>query len=345
MKLKILLSNILLLVTFFSFSSCTIAGEEVCGVWIADGDFGKMKIEITPWEGKFHGYLLAYKNGDEVILGKKEEEFIFLTDLTFESNNYQNGKIYFDTKSNEYCNVTLQLHNENQLEVFYDCKEQTYVETWTREGHEAIVLKKSDLNKETIRVKDKTSSTIPKPNLAPTVVKNKAVTAPLKKEVIKEKEEVLLEDETKKESSFFVAGVQKQVGYNDFSEIDVVMDNLWKEATSDDLYNAIPNISDSKDMYLVYSNYDQPKGRMTITIGYKVKDLSSVNGEILGVKVPNNDYLVYPLSGSTSDYEGEGWKEIEELMQYRKSESADFEVYSFNSSYEVTNVVLWIATK
>ena len=133
--------------------------------------------------------------------------------------------------------------------------------------------------------------------------------------------------------------------YNDLSKIDIVLENLWKDAASDDLYNAIPNITDDKDMYLVYSNYDQPKGKMTITIGYKVKDLSSVNGIILGAKVPNNDYLVYPLSGNMSDYEGEAWKEIEELMSYRKAGSADFEVYSFDKNFEVTKANIWIATK
>jgi len=346
MKLKIILSNTLIFIYLFSFSSCAIAGEEVCGIWMADGDYGKMKIEITPWKGKFHGYLLEYKNGNEFVKGAKEDEFIFLTDLIFENDNYQNGKIYLDTNSEEHCGITLHLQNKNRLEAIYDCKDESYKETWVREGHEGIVLKKKDA-KETIEteVKDSEVSTISKTTTTPTVVKNKAIVAPVKKETIKEKEEVVIEEETKKQTSFFVAGFQKQVDYDDDSKINIVLENLWKDAVSDDLYNALPNKTDSENMYVVYSNYDQPKGKMTITIGYKVKDLSSVSGLISGAKVPSNDYLVYELSGGKSDYEGEGWKEIEELMSYRKAESADFEIYSFDANYEVTKAYIWIATK
>ena len=98
-------------------------------------------------------------------------------------------------------------------------------------------------------------------------------------------------------------------------------------------------------MYLVYSAYDQPKGKMMITIGYKVKDLTNIPTGLKGVNIPSNEYYVYPLSGKASDYEGEGRKQLEEMMAYRKTDSADFEVYKFDANYEVTKAEMWIATK
>ena len=77
----------------------------------------------------------------------------------------------------------------------------------------------------------------------------------------------------------------------------------------------------------------------------KVKILSNVPSGLGGVKIPSNEYLVYPMTGDKSDYEGEGWDQLHELMQYRNAESADFEVYTFDDSYEITQAEMWIATK
>ena len=84
---------------------------------------------------------------------------------------------------------------------------------------------------------------------------------------------------------------------------------------------------------------------MTITLGYKVKDLSNIPSGLKGVKIPSNEFLVYPMAGDKSDYEGDGWEQLGELMMYRKANSADFEVYTFGSSYNVKKAEMWIATK
>ena len=68
MKSKILLANIILIFAL-SLSSCAIEGEQICGVWNSDSEFGQMKMEITPWDGKFLGYLLESKfEGETLIL-------------------------------------------------------------------------------------------------------------------------------------------------------------------------------------------------------------------------------------------------------------------------------------
>jgi len=84
---------------------------------------------------------------------------------------------------------------------------------------------------------------------------------------------------------------------------------------------------------------------MTITLGYKVNNLKTIPEGLKGVNLLANEYIVYPLSGDKSDYEGEAWNHLGELMSYRKKESCDFEVYTFDKNYEVTKGEIWIATK
>jgi len=134
MKYKIMLLNIVLSFTLLSFNSCTIEGEELCGIWNASGNYGEMQVEITPWKGKFLGYLLAYKNGSESIEGSKTEDFIFITDLVFKDEIYQDGKIYLDPNSETHCSLKLEFLDKNKLKAIYDCDGQTSEEVWYRKG-------------------------------------------------------------------------------------------------------------------------------------------------------------------------------------------------------------------
>ena len=100
-----------------------------------------------------------------------------------------------------------------------------------------------------------------------------------------------------------------------------------------------------ENMYLTYSDYENPAGKMTLTLGYKVKDLSNVPTGLKGVKVPANEYYVYELSGESSDYSAEMMKQWEEVAMYRKASSVDFEKYKFDRNYEIVEASIWIASK
>ena len=45
------------------------------------------------------------------------------------------------------------------------------------------------------------------------------------------------------------------------------------------------------------------------------------------------------------DFAGEGWEQLGELMMYRKAESADFEIYTFDNNYNVKKAEMWVAMK
>ena len=343
MQYRIMFLNLVLSISILSFSSCSIKGEEICGIWNTNTGSGNMQVEITPWKGHFLGYLLEYHDGKEKIRGSKEEDFIFITDLEFQNNKYQNGKIYLNPNSEVYCGLTLELLNENQVKAIYTCEGHISEEIWYRKGAEDAgkmtqipATGKSESRREGAKdAKEKSvlvRNEVGEPRNSPRV-KQKA-TAGSK-----------IERETKKQSTFFVIGIQQVVPYDDFKAIEKASEALWAKAYQEDFSEKLKNIIAPNRMYVSYSSYDQPKGKMTITLGYKVKDLSTIPSGLQGVSILSNEYLVYPLSGDKSDFTGEGWEQLDELMKYRKANSADFEVYTFDDDYNIKKGELWMATK
>ena len=344
-------SSIVSILFVFSLNSCSIEGEDVCGIWNAKGHYGEMKLEITPWKGKFHAYLLEHKTTAGTIKGGKEEEFIFLTDLVFKDTVYQNGKIYLGQNSEQSCAISLRLIDANQLRVIYNCDGALSEEVWTRDGFIPSKTEKKVIQTEKGLNVDEKENNIPisKPSMnadsnegISTAIKNGTENRSVKKQEATYTEQ---EGETKPQATFYVIGIHKALAYDDMNMLSKAVESLWNKIYNEDFSGKLKNIVDQQSMYVVYSEYDNPKGKMTITIGYKVKNLSKIPSGLKGVKVPSNDYYVYPLSGETTDYEGEGWKQMEGLVAYRERDSADFEVYTLDKNYEVTKAEMWIAAK
>lgn len=339
-----LFSNILLSLAILSFSSCNIEGEEICGIWNTNGDYGAMQVEITPWKGKFWGYMLAYKNGEESITGNKTKDFIIISDLVFKDKKYQEGKIYPDPNSEIYCKLTLKLLNDRQVKAVYNCDGQISSEVWYRKGYnvpqvpaQKAVLdttEKSETKEasfDTMKNEAVAVSTAEKPRTS-TINTSQSSALPF-------------EGKTRKRSTFYIAGIQEVIEYDDFKAMEKTIENLWSKAYKDDFSDKLKNIINPNRMYVSYSSYDNPKGKMAITLGYEVKDLSNIPPGLKGIKIPDNEYLVYPLSGDKSDFEGEGWEQLYNLIMYREADSADFEIYTFDDSYKVKTAEMWIATK
>jgi len=355
MKFKFLFLKVVAF-AFISLTACAeIEGEKICGVWISESEYGKMTIEITPWKGMFYGYLLEHQSPDgKITKGAKEEEHILLTDLVFENDFYQNGKIFLDKNSDKPCGISFQFLNDNNLKVNYKCADFETEEVWVRKGFDKLKTEPQTSNNQAVAVenaetKPKKKTTLSGKNpsvVSPASAKNEVKNSASKSTESKDKKESQLADPpTIKRESFNVIGFSKTVDYDKIKATEKAVEALWTKIYNDDFSGQLNNISDQENMYAVYSNYDQPKGKMTITIGYKVADLKNVPSELTGTFVSANDYYSTPISGNASDYEGEGWEQIEQLMAYRNPKSADFEIYKFDSNYEVTEARLWIAAK
>ena len=304
-----------------------------------------MQIEISPWRGKFHGYLLSYENGSESITGSKTEESIFITDLALNGSKYQNGKIHLDQNSESYCDLCLELIGKNKLEASYNCGGHITKETWYRKGQvmpkKSVKTSRSTKNKTDSEVTEKTKEGIgpSKPS------KSSNTNDEIPKKETSQRSIPKIEGETKRQSSFYIVGIQDIVKYGDDKNMGKAIEALWVKANSNDFSTQLSNIVDADKMYVSYSSYDEPKGKVSITLGYNVENMSNIPSGLKGVKIPANDFLVYPLSGNKSDFEVEAWEQLGELIMYRKANSADFEVYTFDNNYNVKQATMWIATK
>ena len=114
--------HLILLVAALIFNGCTIEGKEICGIWFTNGDYGKMKMEITPWNGKFFGYLLEYQENGVTIKGSKTEDHLYLTDLEFDGSEYKNGKLFVDEKVQESCVVSISFESESSFKLSGNCE-------------------------------------------------------------------------------------------------------------------------------------------------------------------------------------------------------------------------------
>lgn len=354
MKNKIILLTIMLSITsLLSFSACTIQGEEICGIWNAKSNYGNMQIEITPWKGQFFGYLLEYQNGNETIQGAKTEDFIFITDLVFKDGQYKDGKIYSDANSEESCGLVLELSNENELTAIYNCQGSTYEEVWYRSGYNPPVKTVANVKPKKVENKRRVEEPVNKVTASKKVITD-AKKRNTEKVVSKNNEksnsvsnntEIEIGEETHKQATFYIVGIQQLVKYDDLKKMGEVIESMWTDVFKNDFSNKLSNITEENNMYLSYSNYDNPKGKMTITLGYKVKSLSAIPNVLKGIEIPTNEYWVHPILGNQSDYEGEAWEQTVELMMYRKENSADFEVYTFDSNYEIEKAAMWVAVE
>ena len=342
------IASIVLACLFITLTSCKVEGEQIIGIWQTQGEFEQMTIEILPWNSQFNGYLLEYKEGEKITKGERSNDNMILTDLVYQNEAYEKGTIYIDQSGDEKCNIRLQMLNENQLTATYDCDGEQYEETWTRAGHNSNTNGKTPTSKESPDESPMASETTPTDPTSTEKTKKitpKKMKKPTKSDKSSPHATSDYNMDTKPKSTFYVIGVYQVVDYDDMKALTKATDALWTKTYTDDFSSKLNNISDQESMYAVYSDYDHAKGKMTITIGYKVKDLSNVPVGLKRVKVPSNEYLTYAMSGKASDYEGEGWEQLEEMMGYRKAESADFEVYTFDSNFDIKSATMWIATK
>lgn len=151
------------------------------------------------------------------------------------------------------------------------------------------------------------------------------------------------QQDTKKLKAFKVVGYSRTVKYDDIKSLEKTVEELWKELYNKDFSSKV-DLAESDKVYQVYSGYDQAKGQMTITLGYKVKSDKAPAGTNL-ISIKDGTYYKQALSGQTSDYDGDGWEQVMELMQMRSADAKDFEVYTFDSNYEVKSINMFISAQ
>jgi len=152
---------------------------------------------------------------------------------------------------------------------------------------------------------------------------------------------------TQKQAAFHVIGLQTKVNYNDEAAMSKAIERLWNDFLKRDYSKSkyIKDITDREHAYVTYTDYTE--NEVTITLGYKTKGSTNFKSGINlnAVNINANDYYNFQLSGNSNDFEGEEWDTLLEVLQYRAANSADFEVYSFDKKYNITDIQMWVAAK
>lgn len=144
------------------------------------------------------------------------------------------------------------------------------------------------------------------------------------------------------------AGVQHFVGISavttaDNAHLEPTLKELWDYFLQNDISQAISNIVDDK-VYVVYSNYDQPKkGEVKVTLGYKTSDTKNVYEGLTGVSTPATTFAVFESRTNPEQFVKESWEKVFST-NINRTNTVDLEEYTIHpTTYEIEQVKLKVA--
>lgn len=247
----------------------------------------------------------------------------------------------------------LKTTNLNNVEVYHfdwEQKQIQKIDVWMAVPTSQATLKR-------LRDRSKESGAIPKDTVKPMVTaqkivepyKNEVNTAKVEQEIEEAWEEVVNNYKPQypvvKHPTLSVVGIQKQVAYKDATAINKATETLWEQFFKQNYARHIKGIDSPSKIYVTYSNYTDKL--VTITMGYAVDKTATFrpNKGLKKVMIKANDYHQFKLEEEASSIGGKEWNTLMEVLQYRSEKSSDFEVYTFDNKYNITNAFMWVSIK
>ena len=144
---------------------------------------------------------------------------------------------------------------------------------------------------------------------------------------------------------FHVVGLQALANPSKQDELASTLERLWADFFKTDYSKHINNITHENDVYVAYTNYSESE--VTITLGFRTGSATGFKAGkgLSGVSITANEYVKAELKSTINGYDVEVWDQLGAQVSERGPGSADFEVYTFNSDYEVVKSWLWMAAK
>lgn len=141
-------------------------------------------------------------------------------------------------------------------------------------------------------------------------------------------------------NSLYILGFSLKTSFtNDQVEKDV--EKLWKYFEEDFDAQLFHSRADDK-MYMVMFNYEENEsGNFEILLGYNVKNPhSKLKSKYASAKIPKGKYFHKIIDGTSEEDVAEAWNEIF-TSEIKRSFEHDFEVYSFDSDFEINKVEIF----
>jgi|GEM_PF-1237666 len=177
------------------------------------------------------------------------------------------------------------------------------------------------------------------PYHAPTVVKHETSTTEMVEKWAKSQYPVV------PHKALTIVGLQATVDYTDEKALNKATENLWKQFFSKNYAKHINEIQDYEKLYVTYTNYKE--NSVLLTLGYATAPnaIFRPNKGLKKVQLAANDFHRFKTDKSTSSTNEKEWNTLMEVLQYRSAESSDFEVYTFDKQYNITDAQMWIGAK
>lgn len=147
--------------------------------------------------------------------------------------------------------------------------------------------------------------------------------------------------ELKHKSGFYAAGIKVDTNnINESNPETALIPGLWQQFFSDNIESQIPNKTDLDSILGVYWNYEGDNEKSySLMAGRAVSDLKDLSNELVGLKVPESDYLVFSDEGDMPQIIYSMWQDIWDYFssnkQYQRNYSFDFECYSKDNTSKV----------
>lgn len=142
-----------------------------------------------------------------------------------------------------------------------------------------------------------------------------------------------------------VVGLQTVVDYTHEKTLSQATEQLWTQFFSKNYAKHIKSVQDYEKLYLTYTNYKE--NTVVLTLGYATTATATFrpNKGLHKVQIASNDFHRFITNKSTTSANEKEWNTLMEVLQYRSEESSDFEVYTFDKQYNITDAQMWIGAK
>lgn len=237
----------------------------------------------------------------------------------------------------------LEVTNLNNVEVYhYDnkLKRVTKVDIWV-----AVPTPKKALEKLALSKKDSVLDIVVRPMVKMESINQQYVLPKATESLENSSKDSAKNYPTHQHNGFAVVGLQATFDYNNEEAMQQGIEKLWDQFFKKNYAKHIYDLVEPSNIYVAYTNYKEKE--VTVTLGYRAlskQQFKPVKG-LKGVLLPTNNYYVLSLDNKDLSAKNEEWEMLEEVLPYRSEKSTDFEVYTFDKNYDITNAYLWIGAQ
>jgi len=147
--------------------------------------------------------------------------------------------------------------------------------------------------------------------------------------------------EEQHKDAFLVVGLKIHTSNTKESNPEsALIPGLWQQFFSENIESQIPNKSEDTSILGVYWNYEGDSEKSyCLLVGREVANLQTIPKELVGIEVPESDYLVFSAEGEMPNVIYSLWESIRQYFSennlHQRKYGYDYECYRADNSSRV----------